>query len=158
MQHRLGLALLPANAIGLPFSCRALVTAADNDHAMVCTTVQGQSSMRHDILKGILRRIVYRAGVASTLEPALRRLPGLQAGVTAPGGGGDIWGLEGRGDVLMALGTRDRQKRPHKIGWSPTAILLCPFRWRHMAGLASRQWHCWGVWVWRLLGLLGWAQ
>ena len=105
MQHRLGLAPLPANAVGLPCSCRALVTAADSDHAMVCSSVQGQSSMRHDILKGILRRIVHRAGVASTLEPPLRRLTGLQAGVTAPTGGGDIGRLEGRGDVLMALGT-----------------------------------------------------
>jgi hypothetical protein len=36
--------------------------------------------MRHDILKGILGRIPYRAGVAFTLEPELRRLPGLQVG------------------------------------------------------------------------------
>ena len=39
------------------------------------------------------------------LEPSLRRLPGLQAGATAPTGGGDVGRLEGRGDVLLALGT-----------------------------------------------------
>jgi hypothetical protein len=31
---------------------------------------------RNDILKRILRRAVHRAGIASTLEPPLRRLPG----------------------------------------------------------------------------------
>jgi hypothetical protein len=61
--------------------------------------------MRHDILKWILCRIAHRAGVASTLEPTLRRQPGLQAGVAAPAGGGDIGRLEGRGDVLIVLGT-----------------------------------------------------
>jgi hypothetical protein len=104
MQHRLGLAPLPANAVGLPCNCRTPLTAANGDHAMVCSSVQGQSSMRHDIVKGIMRRIVHRAGVASTLEPTLHRLPGLRAGVTTPAGGGDIGRLEGRGDVLMALG------------------------------------------------------
>jgi hypothetical protein len=79
--------------------------AADGDHAMVCISVQGQSSMRHNILKGIMRQIVHRAGVASTLELTLCCLPGLQAGVAAPAGGGDIGRLEGRGDVLMALDT-----------------------------------------------------
>jgi hypothetical protein len=44
--------------------------------------------MRHDILKGNLRRVVHRAGIASTQEPALRRLPGLD---------------EARGDILLAL-------------------------------------------------------
>jgi hypothetical protein len=105
MQHRLGLAPLPAIAVGLPCNCRTPLTAADGDHAMVCISVQGQSSMRHDILKGIMLQIVHRAGVASTLEPTLCRLPGLQAGFAAPAGGGDIGNLEGRGDVLMALDT-----------------------------------------------------
>jgi hypothetical protein len=36
------------------------------------------------------------------MEPTLRRLPGLQAGVTAPVGGGVITAR--RGDVLLALG------------------------------------------------------
>jgi hypothetical protein len=70
-----------------------------------CISVQGQSSTSHDILKGVLCQIVHRAGVASKFEPTLRRLPGLQAGVTALAGGGDIGRLQGGGDALMALGT-----------------------------------------------------
>jgi hypothetical protein len=62
--------------------------------------------MRLDILKGTLRQSVHHAGVASTFKPALRRLPGLQMGATASGGGGNIRRLQGTGDVLMALGTR----------------------------------------------------
>jgi hypothetical protein len=69
---------------------------------MVCTSVQGQSTMRNELLKGIVRRIVRRAGVASTMEQTLRRLPGLQTGVTALVGGGVITAR--RGDVLLALG------------------------------------------------------
>jgi hypothetical protein len=34
-------------------------------------------NVAHNILKGIVRRVVHRAGIASTLEPPLRRLPGL---------------------------------------------------------------------------------
>jgi hypothetical protein len=103
MQHRPGLAPLPTNAIGLPCSCRVHITQADGAHAMVCTSVRGQLTMRHDLLKGIVRRVFHRAGVASTMEPTLCRLPGLQAGVTAPAGGGGITRLAGRGGVLLAL-------------------------------------------------------
>jgi hypothetical protein len=98
MQLRLGLAPLPANAVGLPCSSRAHTTA-DGDHAMVCSSVQGQSSMRRDILKGKLRRIVHPAGVASTLEPVLRCLPGLQAGVTASGDGPGTLGIWRAGET-----------------------------------------------------------
>jgi hypothetical protein len=59
--------------------------------------------MRHDILKGILRRAIHRAGVASTLEPTLRRLPGLEAGAYDALGGTEAAGLEAVGDILLAL-------------------------------------------------------
>jgi hypothetical protein len=45
----------------------------------MCSSVQGKATMRNDILKGILRRAIHRAGVASTLEPTLRKLPGCEA-------------------------------------------------------------------------------
>jgi hypothetical protein len=43
MKSPLGLAPLPANAVDLRFGCRAPSTAADCDHALVCTSVQGQA-------------------------------------------------------------------------------------------------------------------
>jgi hypothetical protein len=59
-------------------------------------------SLRHDILKGILRRVVHRAGIASTLEPSLRRLPGLAegAGISATGASTRVGA---RGDIFLAL-------------------------------------------------------
>jgi hypothetical protein len=101
MQHRLGISPLPPNAVGLQCRCATVTAAEDGDHAMVCTAVQGKATMRHDILSRILRRVVHRAGVASTLEPPLRRLPGLEAGATATGEGFSRLGA--RGDVLVAL-------------------------------------------------------
>jgi hypothetical protein len=51
----------------------------------------------HDTLKGILRRIIYRAGVASSLEPILRRLPSQAAG------GAPAYDDGARGDILLVL-------------------------------------------------------
>jgi hypothetical protein len=63
--------------------------------------MQGEATMRHDILKGLLRRAIHRAGVAPTLEPTLRRLPGLEAyGDTCSI---QVAGLEARGHSLLAL-------------------------------------------------------
>jgi hypothetical protein len=58
--------------------------------------------LRHDILKGILRRVVHRAGIASALEPALRRLPGLADGAGI-GADGSAVRIEARGGIIMAL-------------------------------------------------------
>jgi hypothetical protein len=44
---------------------------------MTYTSVQRKATMRRDILKGILCQAIHRAGVGSTLELTLRRLPGL---------------------------------------------------------------------------------
>jgi hypothetical protein len=57
--------------------------------------------MRHAILSRILRRVVHHAGVASTLKPLLRRLPGLEAWATATNEG--FLRLGTRGDVLVAF-------------------------------------------------------
>jgi hypothetical protein len=59
-------------------------------------------TLRHDILKGILRRAVHRAGIASTLEPPFRRLPGLSAG-SGTVLDGSATRAEARGDILMVL-------------------------------------------------------
>jgi hypothetical protein len=80
MQHRLGMSPLPRNTVGIRCTCTAVLSADNSDHAMMYSSVQGKATMRHDILKGILRRAIHRAGVASTLEPTLRRLLGLEAG------------------------------------------------------------------------------
>jgi hypothetical protein len=69
---------------------------------MRCSVLAPQLTLRHDILKGILRRAVHWAGIASTLKPALRRLPGLAAGASTSADGSSIQ-VEARGDVLLAM-------------------------------------------------------
>jgi hypothetical protein len=69
---------------------------------MRCPALAAQFMLRHDILKGILRRAVHRAGIASALEPHLRRLLGLDAGAGTSADGSAIR-LEARGDTLMAV-------------------------------------------------------
>jgi hypothetical protein len=99
LQHRLGLAPLTANAVGLPCSCRAPIMAADGEHLSERTIVDAPQYPERDYAPDCPPR-----WVAPTLEPTLRRLPGLQTGMTDPAGGGDIGRLEGWGAVLMALG------------------------------------------------------
>jgi hypothetical protein len=81
MQHWLGMSPLPHNTIGIRCTCAAVPSADNSAHAMTCSSMQGKATMRHDILKGILRGAIHRAGVVSTLEPTLLRLLGLEAGV-----------------------------------------------------------------------------
>jgi hypothetical protein len=69
---------------------------------MRCSSLAALTTLRHDILKGILRRAVHRAGIASTLEPPLRRLPGLAEGASTSADGASIR-VEARGDILLAL-------------------------------------------------------
>jgi hypothetical protein len=109
--------------------------------------------MRHDILKGILRRAVHRAGIASALEPPLCRLPSLTAG-SGTAGDGSATHFEARGGILMVLPrgiaiadvsvvhplsthlltgrTRQREQQPHIVtnksgppmqGWSLMATI-----------------------------------
>jgi hypothetical protein len=69
---------------------------------MLCPSLAAHTTLRHDILQGILRRVVHREGIASTQEPTLSRLPGLArgAGISASGASTRV---EGRGDILLAL-------------------------------------------------------
>jgi hypothetical protein len=85
MQHRLDISPLP-DKMRLVFGA-AVTTAEDGNSTMVCTAMQGKATMKHDILSRILCRVIHRAGVASTLEPLLQWLPGLEAGAAATGEG-----------------------------------------------------------------------
>jgi hypothetical protein len=102
LRHRLGLAILPLNAPTVQWSCGATLHRTDTHHGMRCSALAAHFTLRHDILKGILRRAVYWAGIASTLEPHLRRLPGLAVGAGTSADGSAIR-PEARGDILMAL-------------------------------------------------------
>jgi hypothetical protein len=69
---------------------------------MRCPSIAAHTKLCHDILKGILRRVVHRVGIASTQEPALRHIPGLAggAGTSASGSSNRV---EARGVILLAL-------------------------------------------------------
>jgi hypothetical protein len=69
---------------------------------MRCSSLAAHTTLRHDILKGILRRVVHRAGTASTQEPALRRLPGLAGGARISASGASTL-VEAQGDILPVL-------------------------------------------------------
>jgi hypothetical protein len=92
-----------ANAVSLRCPCRVATTAAVRDHAMTCTSVHGTATLRHDILKKILRRAVTRTEAASTLEPTLRRLPELETGARDGAAASATADLQTRGDILLAL-------------------------------------------------------
>jgi hypothetical protein len=72
---------------------------------MTCPSEQGRATLRHDILQGISRHAITRAGVASTLEPTLRRLPRLDTGARDGAVGLATADLQARGDILLALDT-----------------------------------------------------
>jgi hypothetical protein len=94
--------MLPPNAPAVQCCCGAALRHTDFDHALRCSALSSQLTLRHDILKRILRRAVHRAGIASTLEPALSRLPGLAAGAGTSADRSPIR-VEARGDVLLAM-------------------------------------------------------
>jgi hypothetical protein len=94
---------LPHNTVGIRCTCVAVPSADDSDHAMTCTCVKGKATMPQDTLKETQRQAIRHAGVASTLEPTLRRLPGLVAGAYGASRGTEAAGLEARGDILLAL-------------------------------------------------------
>jgi hypothetical protein len=88
--------MLPLNAPVVQCSCGAALRHTDFDCAMRYPALAAQLKLRHDILKGILRRAAHRAGIASALEPALRRLHGTSAD-------GPPNGVEARGNLLLAV-------------------------------------------------------
>jgi hypothetical protein len=64
-------------------------------------SLAAHTTLRHDILKGILRHVAHRAGIASTQEHALRLLPGLAREVgTSPLETSTQ--VEALGDILLA--------------------------------------------------------
>jgi hypothetical protein len=87
LRHRLGISVLPSNTPAVQCDCGAPLPPTYVDHGMLCLSLAAHTMLRHNILKGILRSVVHRAGIASTQEPALRRLPGLagEAGISASG-------------------------------------------------------------------------
>jgi hypothetical protein len=82
--------------------CGTTLHPTEADHGIRCPSVSAHTTLRHDILKGILCRVVHWAGIASTQEPALRRLPGLAGGAGTSATGASTR-VEARGDILLAL-------------------------------------------------------
>jgi hypothetical protein len=60
-------------------TCGSRISGASTDHSLRCSALAAQTTLRHHLFKGILRRAVQQAGIASPLEPTLRHLPGLTA-------------------------------------------------------------------------------
>jgi hypothetical protein len=102
LRRRLCLTMLLFNAPAMQCCCGAALRHTDFDHAMRCSALAPQLTLRHDILKGILQRAVHRAGIAFTLEPALCRLPGLAAGAGTSADGSPIQ-VEARGEIIFAM-------------------------------------------------------
>jgi hypothetical protein len=102
LRHRLGFSMLPSNAPAQQCTCGATLRLCDSDHGMRCPSLAAQTTLRHDILKGILRRVVHRADIASALELPVRRLPGLADGAGIAADGSSLR-PGARGDILMAL-------------------------------------------------------
>jgi hypothetical protein len=69
---------------------------------MRCSALAAQFTLLHDILKGILRRAVHRAGIVSALEPPLCRLPSLAARAGTSANSSAVC-PEAQGDILLAL-------------------------------------------------------
>jgi hypothetical protein len=93
-RHRLGSTQMPSNAPAVQCFCGVSVRPGNTDHAMVCSTISGAMTLRHDILKGTWRRIVSRGGFATSVEPRLGQLRDRR----------DRSGrAEERGDILLAL-------------------------------------------------------
>jgi hypothetical protein len=96
MRHRLGLSHLPANAHEVQCDCGRHIQPGDHDHAMTCRKLAGTWTLRHDMLKGVWRRLGNRAGVATSEEPELEPLQRYGRAADEPGMGA-------RGDILYAL-------------------------------------------------------
>jgi hypothetical protein len=69
---------------------------------MRCPALAAQTTLRHDILKGILLRVVHQAGIASSLERTPCRLQVLEQGDGLSREGHSIR-VGAWGDILLAL-------------------------------------------------------
>jgi hypothetical protein len=65
-------------------------------------SLAAHTTLRHDILRGILRLVVHRAGIAFTQEFALRRLPGFAGGAGTSTLGASTR-VQAPGDIFLAL-------------------------------------------------------
>ena len=95
MRLRLGLTNMPANAPGVRCDCGHFMLPTEKDHALTCTRHGGTMTLRHSMITNDWRRIATRAGISSSVEPAINALPGAQA---AP----NVRPLS-RGDILVVL-------------------------------------------------------
>jgi hypothetical protein len=98
----LGLTMLPTNAPTVTCTCGSTLPCTDVDHRTRCPFLVAQAMLRHEILEGILCHIVHRVDIASSLEPAFCRLPGLNDGA---GTSGDIRSIRVTAcrDILLVL-------------------------------------------------------
>jgi hypothetical protein len=84
LRHRLGISMLHSNAPAVQCDCGSPLRPTHVDHGMRCPSFSAHTTLRPGILKGILGHVVNRAGITSTQEPALSRLPGLAGGGASP--------------------------------------------------------------------------
>jgi hypothetical protein len=161
LRHRLGLSMLPPSTPAVQCTCGNTLLPSDVDHAMRCPSLAAQTTLRHDILKGIWYRVVHRAGIPSALEPPLRRLPGLADGSPLrPGASGGILMALPRRITISDLSvihplsihtshaprsqpgqqplTGTSRRGQHTQEWSPTATASSRSPWRPTGGSASR--------------------
>ena len=94
-RHRLGLGL-GARASRPPCLCGA-GSATAFDHAMVCDTGKRWWHFRHNLIASAFRRVIRRAGCASSAEPHYSRVVGAAAG----GRRGDICAIMPLGDCVL---------------------------------------------------------
>ncbi len=92
-RHLLGLGVPTAVAMP-PCSCGGGQPASP-DHAMVCRQLAGVSTLRHDQWASAWRRVIRRAGCATSAEPAY-------SGLQRQHGRGGAAGLR-RGDILAVM-------------------------------------------------------
>jgi hypothetical protein len=70
LHHRLGISTQHSNATPTPpiqCDCGARLCHTYTEHGMRCPSLAAHTTLRHDILKGVLQRVVPRPGIASTL-------------------------------------------------------------------------------------------
>jgi hypothetical protein len=94
--------MLPSDVPAVQCDCGEPIHPTDVDHGIWCPSLAAHITLRHDILQRILRRVVHRAGIASTQEPTLSRLPGLARGAGISTSSASTR-MEARGDILLAL-------------------------------------------------------
>jgi hypothetical protein len=70
--------MLPPNAPAVMCCCGMALRHTDFDHAMRCSALAPQLMLRHDILRGILRRAVHWVGIANKPKKQAELMESLQ--------------------------------------------------------------------------------